>query len=163
MELRSGIAAQGGGTHVKRFRGGLVFKAHRLLYHSTLGLRVIKRGRERRRTSRRALRSSATGMRRLSPVPFAAESSPSSRSSFGLSHHQNSTFNPERCTLKHRCRVNSAQVRQSRPVNSAHVRQCRRFYVVASLSPFPFAAEPPPNSRSSFGLSHHQRLTFTPE
>jgi len=27
--------------NVKRFRGGLVFKAHRLLYHSTLGLRVI--------------------------------------------------------------------------------------------------------------------------
>ena len=25
-----------------RFRGGLVFKAHRLLYHSTLSLRVIK-------------------------------------------------------------------------------------------------------------------------
>jgi len=28
---------------VKRFRGGLVFKAHRLLYHSTLGFRVIKK------------------------------------------------------------------------------------------------------------------------
>jgi len=28
--------------NVKRFPGGLVFKAHRLLYHSTLGLRVIK-------------------------------------------------------------------------------------------------------------------------
>jgi len=28
---------------VKRFRGGLVFKAHRLLYHSTPGLRVIKK------------------------------------------------------------------------------------------------------------------------
>jgi len=28
---------------VKRFRGGLVFKAHRWLYHSTLGLRVIKK------------------------------------------------------------------------------------------------------------------------
>ena len=28
---------------VKRFREGLVFKARRLLYHSTLGLRVIKR------------------------------------------------------------------------------------------------------------------------
>jgi len=28
---------------VKRFRGGLVCKAHRLLYHSTLGLRVIKK------------------------------------------------------------------------------------------------------------------------
>ena len=25
------------------FRGGLVFKAHRRLYHSTLGLRVIKK------------------------------------------------------------------------------------------------------------------------
>jgi len=29
---------------VQRFRGGLVFKAHILLYHSTLGLRVIKKG-----------------------------------------------------------------------------------------------------------------------
>ena len=29
--------------NVRRFRGGLVFKAHRPLYHSTLGLRVIKR------------------------------------------------------------------------------------------------------------------------
>ena len=27
----------------KRFRGGLVCKAHRLVYHSTLGLRVIKK------------------------------------------------------------------------------------------------------------------------
>jgi len=29
--------------NVKRFRGGLAFKAHRLLYQSTLGLRVIKK------------------------------------------------------------------------------------------------------------------------
>jgi hypothetical protein len=28
---------------VRRFRGGLVFKAHRLLYHLTLGSRVIKK------------------------------------------------------------------------------------------------------------------------
>ena len=28
---------------MQRFRGGLVFKAHTLLYHSTLGLRVIKK------------------------------------------------------------------------------------------------------------------------
>jgi len=28
--------------NVMRFRGGLVFKAHRLLYHSTLGWRVLK-------------------------------------------------------------------------------------------------------------------------
>ena len=37
-------------THVKRFRGGLVFKAHRLLYHSTLGLRVIKMKKDYRPT-----------------------------------------------------------------------------------------------------------------
>jgi len=29
--------------NVKRFRGGLVFKAHRRLDHSTVGLRVIKK------------------------------------------------------------------------------------------------------------------------
>jgi len=29
--------------NVQRFRGGLVFKAHRLVYHSTLGVRVIKK------------------------------------------------------------------------------------------------------------------------
>jgi len=28
---------------VQQFRGGLVFEAHRLLYHSTLGLRAIKK------------------------------------------------------------------------------------------------------------------------
>ena len=32
--------------NVRRVRGGLAFKAHRLLYHSTLGSRVIKRRRE---------------------------------------------------------------------------------------------------------------------
>jgi len=30
--------------NLQRFRGGPVFKAHRLVYHSTLGLRGIKRG-----------------------------------------------------------------------------------------------------------------------
>jgi len=36
---------RGAVTHnlVQRFRGGLVFKAHRRVYHSTLGLRVIKK------------------------------------------------------------------------------------------------------------------------
>ena len=28
---------------MKRFRGGLVFKAHRLVHHTTLGWRVIKK------------------------------------------------------------------------------------------------------------------------
>ena len=32
--------------NVQRFRGGLVFKAHGLLYHSTLGLRAIKKREE---------------------------------------------------------------------------------------------------------------------
>jgi len=36
----SGIRVKG---YVKRFRGGLIFKAHRWLYHSTLGSRVIKK------------------------------------------------------------------------------------------------------------------------
>jgi len=31
---------------VERFRGGLVFKAHRLMYHSTLGSRVITKKKE---------------------------------------------------------------------------------------------------------------------
>ena len=32
-----------GCRNVNWFRGGLVFKTHRLVYHSTLGLRVIKK------------------------------------------------------------------------------------------------------------------------
>jgi len=31
------------GLDLEQFRGGLIFKAHRLLYHSTPGLRVIKK------------------------------------------------------------------------------------------------------------------------
>ena len=38
-----GLAAQLLRINVKRFRGGLVVKAHRLVYHSTLGLGVIKK------------------------------------------------------------------------------------------------------------------------
>jgi len=34
--------------NVKRFRAGLVFKAHRLVYHSTLGWRVIKKKKKNR-------------------------------------------------------------------------------------------------------------------
>ena len=33
-------------TNGKRFRGGLVFKAHTLVYHSTLGSRVMKKKKE---------------------------------------------------------------------------------------------------------------------
>ena len=36
--------------NVKRFRGGLVLKAHRLLYHSTLGSRASKKKKRRSRT-----------------------------------------------------------------------------------------------------------------
>ena len=45
-EVQFSIQEQLLGKNVKRFRGGLVFKAHRLLYHSALGLRVTA-GRER--------------------------------------------------------------------------------------------------------------------
>ena len=43
----------------QRFRGGFVFKAHRRLYHSTPGLRVIKKKKEGGRNSRQ-LRGSPT-------------------------------------------------------------------------------------------------------
>jgi len=43
--------------NVKRFRGGLVFKAHRRVYHSTLGWRVIKK----RRSEHFALRRNDLG------------------------------------------------------------------------------------------------------
>ena len=35
--------------NVQRFQGGLVFKAHRLLYHATLGFRVIKKRKKKHR------------------------------------------------------------------------------------------------------------------
>ena len=34
--------------NVQRFRGGLVCKAHRLVYHSTLGLRLIKKKKKKK-------------------------------------------------------------------------------------------------------------------
>jgi len=40
----SGFRVQGVGMRADP--GGLVFKAHRLVYHSTLGLRVIKKRRK---------------------------------------------------------------------------------------------------------------------
>ena len=45
------VSKQEGGTAaaVQRLQGGLVFKAHRLFYHSTLGLRVMKKKRMRHR------------------------------------------------------------------------------------------------------------------
>jgi len=49
--------------NVQRFRGGLVFKAHRLLYHSTLGLRIIKKREEKLgfEESRRVARAARGG------------------------------------------------------------------------------------------------------
>ena len=38
--------------NVQRFRGGLVFKAHRLVYHSTLGLGAMKKKKERQQMQR---------------------------------------------------------------------------------------------------------------
>ena len=47
MNLKSGIGRFGLSVrvveNVNRFRGGLVLKAHRLVSHSTLGWRVIKK------------------------------------------------------------------------------------------------------------------------
>ena len=38
--------------NVQWFRGGLVFKAHRRVYHSTLGLRVVKKKKNRLKRAR---------------------------------------------------------------------------------------------------------------
>ena len=45
------ISEQPLGRNVKRFRGGLVFKAHIWLYHSTLGSRVIKKKKKKCRSA----------------------------------------------------------------------------------------------------------------
>ena len=46
---------------MQRFRGGLVFKAHRLVYHSTLGLGVIKKKKRAPSSSRRSTSAAAGG------------------------------------------------------------------------------------------------------
>jgi len=45
--------------NVKRFRGGLVLKAHGLLYHSTLGMGVIKKKKHQKKASKGVARSVA--------------------------------------------------------------------------------------------------------
>ena len=45
---------------VQQFRGGLVFKAHRLLYHSTLGLRVLTKKRRPHTRKRRPIAKCGT-------------------------------------------------------------------------------------------------------
>ena len=39
--------------NVQRFRGGLVFKAHRLVYHSTIGLIVIKKKKKKNKKKKK--------------------------------------------------------------------------------------------------------------
>ena len=50
--------------NVERFRGGLVFKAHRLLYHSTLGSIVIKKQKNAWRSTKRCLRKESRCLRK---------------------------------------------------------------------------------------------------
>jgi len=50
-----------------RFQGGLVFKAHRLFYHSILGLEVIKREREN------TLEITEEPLRALALTPLSSE------------------------------------------------------------------------------------------
>ena len=55
MRFLSGVGVErnrlGGGRLGRAFRGGLVFKAHRLLYHSTLGVRVMKKKKKTQRNA----------------------------------------------------------------------------------------------------------------
>ena len=59
--------------NVNRFRGGLVFKAHRLLYHSTLGLRVIKKKKKNERFRSKKVKGQ-TGERFTNPWDVATPS-----------------------------------------------------------------------------------------
>jgi len=54
--------------NVKRFRGGLVFKAHRLVYHSTLGVRVIMK-KKKKIVAQHPVRCSRLGAIVLSTYP----------------------------------------------------------------------------------------------
>ena len=66
-----------------RFRGGLVFKAHRRVYHSTLGLRVIMKKKKTRHT--------------LNPKPETLKRQPST---LNPQHNpQPETLNPKPSTL----------------------------------------------------------------
>ena len=47
LEMKLSIQEELLHRNVKRFRGGLVFKAHRLLYHSNLGSGVINKKKRR--------------------------------------------------------------------------------------------------------------------
>ena len=49
---------------VQWFRGGLVFKVHRLVYHSTLGLRVIKK-KKKKKTAETTPREQAMSFLRI--------------------------------------------------------------------------------------------------
>ena len=66
------------GINVKRFRGGLVFKAHGPVYHSSLGSRVRKKKREESEASARGRRHD--GQARVD----SRELSPSSNSAFSF-------------------------------------------------------------------------------
>jgi len=53
--LGSGHQSRDSIRNVQRLRGGLVFKAHRLVYYSTLGLRVMKKKRDSIRIENKAV------------------------------------------------------------------------------------------------------------
>ena len=58
---------------MKRFRGGLAFKAHRLVYHSTLGLRVINKKKEPSRLNTRCHREILAAMGHRSHILAAID------------------------------------------------------------------------------------------
>jgi len=66
---------------VKRFRGGLVFEAHRLVYYSTLGSRVIKKKKKKEEinSEEREGRDRGVGARDAYPA-YTSQRSPVKRS-----------------------------------------------------------------------------------
>ena len=87
--------------NLKRFRGGLVFKAHRLVYHFTLGLRVIKKKKKLCRAVSPCLKGMLSRAQNH-PVESMVKNAMAAKDELQLI----------------RCRANMAHIRQSKPDSS---------------------------------------------
>ena len=92
---------------MQRFRGGLVFEAYRLLYHSTLGLRITKKKRLRVAVHGACFASIGNDVGGISPLSL----------SLVLGADSGRWARPGSCdeSVFSALSANSAHIRQSRP------------------------------------------------
>ena len=113
--------------NVKRFRGGLVFQAHRLVYPSILGSRVIKK---KRRWSTLASSMSSLNMSTYSPSRPVTSSDVKTRP-FTTIYDQSRSAT---CTYMH---VVSDHMSTNNPITTSHV-QTSRSVVSSHIKTQPF-------------------------